>query len=64
MNAQGGAILEATGLDGVQINADKNEIIIDLDRPRVFTVRGIDPLTGAVKLFMLRVTAKRSLCLA
>lgn len=43
-------------VEGVALDTQKRELLIDLSIPRSFVVRGEDPRTQKTKMYMLRVT--------
>jgi len=49
-------------VSGVVYVYDKERLIIEMDRPRMITVVGVNTLTGKEKLYILKVTEK-GICL-
>ena len=45
-------------LTGIVLDAEKNEIRIDLNQPRTITVRAVNELTRQEKTYLLKVTPK------
>jgi len=64
MNGHEGVIENTYIRDGIAFMPEENKIRIDLSHPRSIIVHAVDELTGEIKLYMLRVTSKRSLCLS